>query len=125
MTLLDLVPMLQSIGFDCSVTPPKRDDMITLAELEYDEIDQYWHFRFRWPDITLNVAPSEIPPEIWRIIGFDASAGDTDTMIYGISKSINYSEDSTVEEISEGLREEIERFTEYMQGLIKIVKRWM
>lgn len=35
MTLQELVPMLQGLGFDCTSIPARRDS-ITLAELSYD-----------------------------------------------------------------------------------------
>ena len=28
----------------------RKENGITLAELEFDEIDRYWHFQFRWKD---------------------------------------------------------------------------
>ncbi len=124
MTLTELVPMLQNIGFDCTVTPARRGP-ITLAEFSYDEIEKGYWFRFRWDDITLGVAPSALPKDVWDAIKEDASAGNSDTFIFGLSRDVGYTEDSTPAEIASGIMEEIERFTARMEARSRLVTPWI
>lgn len=116
MTLVELLPMLQRLGFDVRQLPARRG-LITLAELEYDEVDAYWHFQFRWDDIEIPVPTSAIPEAQWRQIEKYASAGEERTLLFGYSPSSNWDAGSSVAEIEAGLTIELWRFTEEMLAL--------
>ncbi len=112
--------MLAALGFDTDEIPARRGP-ITLAELEYDEIDNYWHFRFRWDDIEIPVATKDLPAEIWRAISDDASPGETNTMIFGRSASSNWGGETPMIEILVELRDELAEFTQKMERLQALI----
>jgi hypothetical protein len=124
MTLNEIAPLLASLGFDCNQTPA-RFGRITLAELEYDEIDSRWHFRFRYDDIRLKMPMHELPKKAQDIIDRYASPGETDTMIYGHSYPINCAEGCTVMDICNVLHQEISSFQLKMIKIENMVKEWM
>lgn len=124
MTIAELAPMLTNLGFDCTQIPARRGN-ISLAELSYDEIEEEWWFRFRWVDIELNIPPAAFPVEVWERIKEHASAGEKDTYIFGQSKNLGYTHDSTIEEISGGITEMLSAFTAEMEAITEVVRPWM
>jgi hypothetical protein len=124
MTLIELVPMLTRLRFDTSRLPITAGP-VSLAELEYDEIEKYWHFKFRWRDIKLSVTPKALPVEIWQAINEHASAGHDDVMVFGLSQSMDWDDWTPTDEIETGLRQEIEAFTAHMLEIERLVEPWM
>lgn len=120
MTIADLPKLLTALGFDLHQTPARRDS-ITLAELEYYQIGQYWRFVFRWEDMQINVPPQSLPDDVWRAIEPHASAGNEDVMIYIISPGTWWTEDSDWREIETGLRDNLRSLTVEAERIAKLL----
>ena len=124
MTIAELPKLLTAIGFDFQQSPAVRDS-IALAELEYDQIDRYWRFAFRWDDMRIGHPPEALPPDVWREIEPHASPGKEDVMIYIFSSQSKWSEDSDWREIEDGLRDEIRRLTMEAERIAKLLAPWV
>jgi len=123
MTLSELPKLLTALGFDIQQTPATRDS-ITLAELEYDQIDQYWRFVFRWEDMQINVPPQSLPDDVWQAVEPHASAGYNDVMIYIVSPGTWWTEESDWREIETGLHDEIRKLTAEALRIAKLLAPW-
>lgn len=120
MTISGLLQLLEHLHFDVDEIPARRGH-ITLAELEYDEVDRYWRFRFRWNDIAIPVPTAELPAELWAAIKESASSGETNTMIFGVSEPSKWTDETPMVEILLGLRDELVEFTQEMERLTALV----
>ena len=124
MTIAELPKLLRALGFNFQQTPATRDS-ITLAELEYDQIDRYWRFVFRWEDMQINRSPETLPPDVWRDIEPHASPGTKDVMIYIVSPQSKWSEDSYWREIEAGLRGDFRKLTAEAERIARLIAPWV
>lgn len=120
MTIAELSKLFTSLGFDIQETPARRDS-ITLAEMEYDQIDQYWRFVFRWDDMRINVPAKALPDDVWAAIRPHASPGNDGVMIFITSPAVWWTADSDWREIETGLRDEIRKLTIEAERIAKLV----
>lgn len=120
MTLFELDYMFHDLGFDTTVTPA-RNGKVTLAELEYDEIDNYWHFRFRWDDISVPYPPDLLSEDFLAQIDPYAGIGKDGIEIFGGSESSNWHENTPAHEIRAGLQVNLDDFREEMKRIEGLV----
>jgi hypothetical protein len=115
MTFAELPELLEHLQFDITVIPARRGP-VTLAEFEFDELEKYWGFRFRYDDIVIPVPTKELPAKLWDAIRDNASPGDDDTVVYGLSKRSGWEDKTPVAEIAVGLLDDLNAFVADMQA---------
>lgn len=123
MTFQELIPMLAGLGFDCTQLPPVRGS-VQLLEVQYDWFENGWFFRLAWEDMRIGVPPKELPQEVWDGIKEHVSPGNDDTMIYVWTKTVGWTSDSTVDEISAGLLAEIAALTGEAERVAQLIAPW-
>jgi len=120
MTIAELPKLLQALGFNYQVTPARRDS-ITLLNIEYDSIDEYWRVRFGWEDMEVPGRAVDLPTDVLEVVARYAHHGTDSIMIFIWGNYVRFREDDDWLAIEAACREELRRLTIEAETIAKAI----